>query len=169
MVQICNEEVVVTLKKIRNLHLRVRPNDGTILVTAPIRSSASTIEKFVSSHLDWVERQREKLNERPTVDLISREELLTHSLELAAYWQERIGVVAERIRLRQMKTRWGVCNVKSRIITINTELAKYPSECLEYVMVHELAHLKVAAHNEKFWNIVSEQIPDYKIWRKMLK
>ena len=72
-----------------------------------------------------------------------------------------------KLRLRKMTTRWGVCNIKSHVITLNTELITKDIGCLDYVIYHELSHLIEANHSKKFWAIVEENCPDYKKWRKL--
>ena len=72
-----------------------------------------------------------------------------------------------KLRLRKMTTRWGVCNVKTHVITLNTELITKDIGCLDYVIYHELSHLIEANHSKKFWTIVEENCPDYKKWRKL--
>lgn len=74
-----------------------------------------------------------------------------------------------RMRIREMKTRWGVCNVKSKTVTLNARLIEYPLEALDYVIVHELSHLIHFNHSKNFWNLVEKYKPDYKIIRKLLK
>ena len=74
-----------------------------------------------------------------------------------------------RLRYRTMKTRWGVCNKKSKTITLNTNLIKYDMCCLDYVIVHELSHLVHFDHSSNFWKLVEKNYPNYKIVRKMLK
>ena len=73
------------------------------------------------------------------------------------------------LRIRKMTTRWGVCNTKSKVITLNTELFKYDIKCLDYVVIHELSHLVHANHSKEFWNVVSKYCPNYKILRNKLK
>ncbi len=73
------------------------------------------------------------------------------------------------LKLRKMKTRWGVCNKKRMTITLNTELIKYDIECLDYVIVHELSHLVYFDHSKNFWKQVEKYIPNYKAIRKKLK
>ena len=73
------------------------------------------------------------------------------------------------LTIRKMKTRWGVCNVKTHKITLNLELIKRRIECLDYVIVHELSHLLYANHSKNFWKCVEENFKDYKKIRKELK
>ena len=87
------------------------------------------------------------------------------------YWYNEFeeNIPKPSLRLRKMTTRWGVCNTKSKVITLNTELFKYDIECLDYVVVHELSHLVYANHSKDFWNVVSKYCPNYKILRNKLK
>lgn len=72
-------------------------------------------------------------------------------------------------RVRFMKTRWGVCNTKKKVITLNTELIKKDIELLEYVIIHELCHFFEGNHSKDFWALVGKAFPRYKEARKKLK
>lgn len=74
-----------------------------------------------------------------------------------------------KLRFRKMTSRWGVCNTKLKIITINTELYKYDVSLIDYVIIHELCHLKEANHSPRFWKEVQKYYPNYKQARKLLK
>ncbi|MDE0285491.1 MAG: SprT family zinc-dependent metalloprotease, partial [Gammaproteobacteria bacterium] len=69
---------------------------------------------------------------------------------LVEKWEQKIGVQADEVRIRKMKTRWGTCNSRARRIWLNLELMKKPASCLEYVVVHELVHLLERKHNNRF-------------------
>lgn len=73
------------------------------------------------------------------------------------------------LKIRNMKTRWGVCNVKTKTITLNLELIKMPEKYLDNVIIHELCHLKHPNHSKDFWNMVSKYEPLYKKIRKEMK
>lgn len=79
-------------------------------------------------------------------------------------WQSLMGVKAQRIFVQRMKTRWGGCNPATGNIRLNTELAKKPPECLEYILVHELAHLIEPTHNARFLALLDRFIPH---WRQI--
>ena len=74
-----------------------------------------------------------------------------------------------KIVIREMKTRYGVCNIRDKKITFQTHLAVYPLECIDYVIVHELSHFKVQNHSKEFYYEVAKILPDYKIRQKRLK
>ncbi len=73
------------------------------------------------------------------------------------------------LAIRKMKTRWGVCNVTLKKVTLNLELMKLNTKYLNYVIFHELAHFIYANHSREFWNIVSKYVPNYKVLRKEMK
>lgn len=74
-----------------------------------------------------------------------------------------------KLKIRKMKTRWGVCNIRTKVITLNLELIKRDIKYLDYVIVHELSHLIYGDHSANFWKLVGENIPDYKKYREEMK
>lgn len=72
-------------------------------------------------------------------------------------------------RVRFMKTRWGVCNTRKKVITLNTELIKKDKDLLDYVIIHEMCHFFEGNHSKAFWNLVGQAYPRYKEARKRLK
>jgi predicted metal-dependent hydrolase len=78
------------------------------------------------------------------------------------YWAEQIGVHFSGLKISKMKTRWGTCNVGTKQITLSVMLANKPSECIEYVIVHELVHLLEASHNHRFKALMSNYLPNWK-------
>ena len=73
------------------------------------------------------------------------------------------------LRIRKMKTRWGVNNVTKKIITLNSELLKKDVTLIDYVIIHELCHFYEANHSKKFWIQVEKRYPYYKLARKRLR
>ncbi len=73
------------------------------------------------------------------------------------------------LRIRKMTTRWGVCNTKSKTVTLNLELIKRDLKYLDYVIVHELSHLIEGNHSNRFWTLVEKNFPNYKQMRKEMK
>lgn len=73
------------------------------------------------------------------------------------------------LKIRSMKTRWGVCNRKVNSVTLNLNLVKYDSSCLDYVIIHELSHFVHFNHSKSFWSTVSKYCPNYKEIEKKLK
>ena len=95
---------------------------------------------------------------------------LLEALPAACEKAERaVGVRAEEYRLRMMKTRWGTCSLRRRRVWLNTRLAQYPPECLDYVLAHELCHLLVPDHSAAFWREVERAYPAWRAARGLLR
>ena len=73
------------------------------------------------------------------------------------------------LRIRKMTSRWGVCNIRTKVLTLNLELIKRDVKYLDYVIVHELSHLIHGDHSSSFWKLVEENMPDYKKYREEMK
>ena len=96
-------------------------------------------------------------------------ELLREALPpLMATWEPRLGVKASSVSVRRMKTKWGGCNPIAKTILLNTDLAKKPRECLEYIVVHELVHLLEPTHNQRFIDLMDHHMPKWQSHRQLL-
>ena len=105
---------------------------------------------------------------KAVIDQWYRRELKTAVRALIAKWEPLLGVKVERFFVQKMKTKWGSCNPTSSSIRLNTELAKKPPECLEYIVVHEMVHLIVRHHDEHFLALMDRYLPSWKHIRQML-
>ena len=83
-------------------------------------------------------------------------------------WEPLIGVKVERLFVQRMKTKWGSCTPKSGNIRLNTDLAKKPRECLEYVLVHEMVHILEPTHNARFVSLMDSFVPRWQFYREAL-
>jgi predicted metal-dependent hydrolase len=89
--------------------------------------------------------------------------------KIIAKYSSIVNVNVQNIRIRQMKTRWGSCNSAKSYINLNSELIKKPSNAIEYVIFHELAHLIHPNHSKKFYNYLSTYMPDWKKRKELLE
>jgi predicted metal-dependent hydrolase len=85
---------------------------------------------------------------------------------LVEKWERLIGVKVERIFIQHMKTKWGSCNPVAKNIRLNTDLAKKPHECLEYLVVHELVHMLEPTHNARFIKLMDKFMPKWRFFRE---
>jgi len=83
-------------------------------------------------------------------------------------WEKQIGVSVTDWNVKQMKTKWGTCNIEKKRIWINLELAKKPLHCLEYIIVHEMIHLIERHHNERFLSLMEKYMPKWKFYKDEL-
>ncbi|MBI5096150.1 MAG: M48 family metallopeptidase [Nitrospirae bacterium] len=87
---------------------------------------------------------------------------------LIEQWEAIIGVKVAEWSVKQMKTKWGTCNIKARRIWLNLKLTKKPVQCLEYVIVHEMLHLLERLHNDQFTELMDKFMPQWRLHRAEL-
>ena len=97
-----------------------------------------------------------------------REQLKEAVPPLIAKWEPLMGVKVERFFVQRMKTKWGSCNPGTGSIRLNTDLAKKPRECLEYIVVHEMVHLLEPTHNARFVALMDQFMPQWRFCRDEL-
>lgn len=95
------------------------------------------------------------------IDAWYRQQIRIEAPPLIAKWEPRIGVKVEKLLLQKMKTKWGSCNPERGHIRLNSELAKKPRACLEYIIVHEMVHLITRTHGERFRNLMDTLLPHW--------
>lgn len=124
--------------------------DGSKKLTLKIKPKATRAEK-AKAIKEWYRKQLKA--ELP--DLITK-------------WEKRIGVKSKDWGVKQMRTKWGACNIEEKRIWLNLELAKKPNICLEYIIVHELVHLLERNHNDRFVAYMDEFMPKWRLYRDEL-
>lgn len=102
------------------------------------------------------------------LDAWYREQLKAAVPPLVAKWEKALGVKVGKVFVQKMKTKWGSCNPVAGNIRLNTDLAKKPSACLEYIVAHELAHLLERHHNERFIALMDAHMPLWRQYREVL-
>ncbi len=167
---------ILTKKRIKNINLRIN-KDGQVSVSAPHRCTIKEIDSFLLSKRDWIEKSRLKImNSAQNTVVISKErtkeaQILFESISLQffPYFCSVLNEELPKIKVRNMKSRWGVCHISKKYITLNLQLLSKPMPCIEYVVLHEYAHFIQPNHSKKFWAVVEHYMPDYKERRKLLK
>ena len=122
-------------------------------------------------HSKMILRVRPGTNEERKEAIVAqwyREQIKAAVPDLIAKWESMMGVKVERVFVQKMKTKWGSCNPSRRSIRLNTDLAKKPAQCLEYIVVHEMAHLLERHHNDRFTALMDENLPHWRQVRKLL-
>lgn len=162
----------------RTMALEITP-EAEILVRAPFWITEEEIQRFVSQKQKWIGEHVAKMRVRqqqracmPKLDEEQVRELAEEALReiprRVAYFAEKMGVSYGRITIRNQKTRWGSCSSKGNL-NFNCMLMMTPPEVRDYVVVHELCHIKEMNHSPKFWAEVEKVLPDYPRQKKWLK
>ncbi|MEC4049129.1 SprT family zinc-dependent metalloprotease [Flavobacterium sp. SUN046] len=97
-----------------------------------------------------------------------RTEMKKQIPELLSKWESIIGVKSNDWAIKQMRTKWGTCNIEAKRIWLNLELSKKPVICLEYIIVHELVHLLERNHNDKFVSYMNQFMPKWRMYKTEL-
>jgi predicted metal-dependent hydrolase len=97
-----------------------------------------------------------------------RDQLRSAVGDLVLKWEPILGVKVKRCFLQQMKTKWGSCNPSAHTIRLNTELAKKPKDCLEYIVIHEMVHVLEPNHNARFVALMDQYLPSWQFCRREL-
>ena len=223
IIEVCGISVQATKKRIKNMHLYVKPPDGRVEVSVPSYLSYGSAERFIRSKIDWIrarqkalEAQSRKAEQRYVtgealyawgkkyylnvkysnrkyslilsgenavltvregssvkqrenrVNEWYREQLKSRIEILLPKWTGVTGLRPTSWQTKNMTTRWGTCNTQTGKIWFNLQLAKKPPECLEYIILHELAHLRVRNHGPAFTAILDRYMPDWRETRKKL-
>ena len=167
-------EVRVVRSRRKTLAVQIE-NSGTVTVRAPLRLPQAAIDTFLREHQDWIALHLQKAALREKQPPFSPEEIralaarATRELPpLCARYAGQMGVRYSRVTIRAQHTRWGSCSRKGNL-NFNCLLMLCPLEVREYVVVHELCHLKEMNHSLRFWQEVKNVLPGYEAARRWLK
>lgn len=148
--------------------------DLKVLIRAPYNMPESEIWRFASKHGQWIETHLEKLrqNRRPEPTLGEIQKLKTTAeaiiYDRVDYFSKKMSLYPQGVKITSAKTRFGSCSGKNRLC-FSCFLMLYPPEAVDYVVVHELAHIKHKNHKKDFWALVATVFPDYKERRAILR
>ncbi len=126
--------------------------DGLLMLTTPEPPPEETVRRMIDN---WYRNQ--------ALSIANERSIECHRLMAGE------GIPLPPITIRTMKTRWGSYSYKTRRITLNLNLVKVPPACLDYVIFHELCHIKVRHHGSDFWKMVGSYVPDYLAIRRQLQ
>jgi len=172
--------IEVIRSKRKTLAIEIRP-DMRVVVRAPEKIPQNEIMKFVEEKQNWIKKhlvqmyfkaeENKKQKKEPALTNADIEKLCQKALSVipdkVKYYAEIMGVTYGRITIRNQKTRWGSCSSKGNL-NFNCLLMLMPDKVLDYVVVHELCHLRQMNHSKKFWKEVERYMPDYPNYKKWL-
>ncbi|SIO08849.1 hypothetical protein SAMN05443662_1415 [Sulfurivirga caldicuralii] len=151
--------------------------DTGVEVRVPPHASRRTIEAFVVANHAWIESALSRQTPRqtflwgvshPLTSIDARDALQVYLSERLPVWSARMGCEPNRVVITNMKSRWGSCSSRGRV-AFALNLAQVPKPLVDYVIVHELAHLHEMNHSSRFWAHVAAQLPDYQTLRTQLR
>lgn len=163
----------LTFSDRKTLSMQIK-GDGRLVVKAPHGTDRAQIEKFILSHQDWIEKNRQKTGSMPRPPRLTENEIRALADEALGYFSKTVpyyaglmGVTYGRITIRNQKTKWGSCTADGNL-NFNCLLMLADERIRDYVIVHELAHRKEMNHSKAFWAQVEKICPDYRQLRDRL-
>lgn len=160
----------------RNLRITVR-RDLRVVVTVPFFFSMRQAEKFVQEKAIWIEKTIKRLakNQKNILPMPARGGYRKFKKKVYDFIYQKLeeinknyGFKYNKISVRNQKTRWGSCSRKGNL-NFNYKILFLPTPLAEYIITHELCHLKEMNHSRRFWRLVGQTVPDYANLRKKLK
>lgn len=149
--------------------------DGTVTVRAPRFTTAAQIEAFVKLKSDWIEKVVEEQKLLPDFSAIDKETLTGLKRTAVrvipprvAYYSRLMGLKPSAVRINAAKTRFGSCSGKNSL-NFSAFLMLYPERAVDYVVVHELAHIRHHNHSKSFYHLIERYLPDYRQRRQLLR
>lgn len=133
-----------------------------LLLEVVERDEAPKVTQTLTKLLLQVRPNSPLKKRREVLEAWYRKQLRERALPLIEVWELRLGVKVSHLYIQRMKTRWGSCQHEKKNIRLNSELAKKPSNCLEYIIVHEMMHLLEPSHNARFVSLMDTHLP---AWR----
>ena len=162
-------------KKAQHLSLSVFAN-GEIVVVKPFKYNDSLVKKFVKEKENWVKKKIAQINQNlETFIPISngsykRDKIQAFNLvnERISFYNNHYNFNINRISIKNQKRLWGSCSINNNI-NINFRIIYLPLILCDYIIVHELCHLKEMNHSYRFWELVEKTLPNYKELKKDLR
>lgn len=155
-------------------------HDGRVVVTKPKSISTQKIERIIEDKQDWIDQKRAEMILKPRPKSIfhvdhAPADVITHKKAALLCVEEKITKLNtyyqftyNRISIRNQKSRWGSCSLRKNL-SFNYRIIFLPPLLQDYLITHELCHLREMNHSSRFWNLIAETIPNYKERRKELK
>ncbi|TAK95155.1 M48 family peptidase [Patescibacteria group bacterium] len=163
-------------RRVRRMRLAVYC-DGSVVATAPQHLADSFIENWIQQKADWILNKLRNFERKGfrAIPKYSRKEYLQYKKQALLLAKSRLDYFSgiynlqyQRISIRNQKTRWGSCSRHGNL-SFNYKIATLEPHLADYIVVHELCHLREFNHSKNFWSLVAETIPDYKDIRRQIR
>lgn len=178
-----NFTIRIIKKKVKNANLRIRPEEPQVIrISIPCSMTYDAAVKLLDQPRirRWLENYQKKIHEAPVPPQMQNAERMQHIAhyrnrlremlpDLIRKWEGILEVKCNKVSIRDTRSQWGSCSIRTKNISISVWLGAFPEECMEYVVVHELIHLLEAGHNERFYSLLDRYYPNWRSCREQLK
>jgi predicted metal-dependent hydrolase len=170
-IRVKSETITYTMKTARRstrIRVIVHPG-GAVVLSRPRWATVKQAESFLLEKIDWVLRNVRIMRERPSFlekgtqeeYLRLKDDVLQLVLRRLEHFNQIYGFEYQKVSIRNQKSRWGSCSRQGNL-SFNYRLGLLPDHCADYIIVHELCHLKEFNHSERFWDLVAQTIPNHR-------
>ena len=149
-------------------------SDASLIIRAPRLMPLFLIKKFIKQKQSWISKKQSLITTRNKniksikVSRISKEKTLEKITKRVKYYSSLSGFKYKNIKITSAQKRWGSCNYQNNL-NFPKRLTLAPDKIIDYVVIHELCHIKEKNHSQNFWKEVAQIMPEYKKHRKWLK
>ena len=150
-----NSSITYTISKSKRRKTSQIIVDGKgVEIQTPLSKTNSEIKKMITNKKEWIFKKRLEFKDRKKRNKIKTKAKTSEYLEKRT-WKlaYKIGLIPSKVRIKNLKSRWGSLG-KTKILTLNETLTKTPPRVIDYVIIHELCHLKINGHSSRFWNLL---------------
>ncbi len=166
------EYALVLSRRRRSVAIMIDPERG-VIVYAPQRASRCEIETIVREKQSWIEEKIAQLAARRSGPKFQYDGSLADAVwlinERVAACSQTMGLSPKKVTVKDQRRRWGSCSARTGAVHFNWRIVMAPEAVLDYVVVHELAHLEHPNHSRDFWALVARYSPNYKACRRWLR
>ena len=156
------------IKSKRRKTSQIMVDGEEVIVRTPVTKKDSEIKKIVTSKAQWIYKKQLEFKKRSDTNYISKKYTKQFLLKQANHYASKIGIHPSKVNIKKMRTRWGSAT-KDNVINLNEYLLKAPKGAIDYVILHEMCHLKIRNHSHRFWELVQKFMPNYEENKKWLE
>lgn len=148
------------IKSRRRKTSQIMVDSEEVIVRTPLTKDASEIKKIVENKAQWIFKKQLEFKKRRDVSYIPKKYTKQFLLKQVNSYAIKVGIHPSKVNIKKMRTRWGSAS-KDNVINLNEHLLKAPKGAIDYVILHEICHLKIRNHSHHFWELVQKIMPNY--------
>ena len=156
------------IKSRRRKTSQIMVDGEEVIVRTPLNKDNSEIEKIIQNKASWIFKKQLEFKKRTDVNFIPKKYTKRFLLKRVNSYAGKVGIIPSKVNIKKMRTRWGSAS-KNNVINLNEHLLKAPKGAIDYVILHEICHLKIRNHSHRFWELVQKFMPNYMENRKWLE
>lgn len=156
------------IKSKRRKTSQIMVDGDEVIVRTPLAKDNSEIKKIIQNKAQWIFKKQLEFRKRTDVHFVPKKYTKRFLLKQVNSYAAKVGITPSKVNIKKMRTRWGSAS-KNNVINLNEHLLKAPKGAIDYVILHEICHLKIRNHSHRFWELVQKFMPNYEENRKWLE